>query len=177
MKKIVLLSFFLKAVLIFGQSSTHVIAGIDLNKNWNELTNLSPYTYISQERKKNEGSLGVYTTISEEYLKKNLEQEFSEINFSELWLVFPFGNSAIIEKLSPNYFIALKKYSPENEVLISDDFNKLVYIFMNQFGPPSLTEKEDWGWAFIWDFSNAILSLVSTEKDPLLLQYHIYNFN
>ena len=78
MKKLILLSLFLKVVLTYGQSSTHTIAGIDLNNNWYDLTDLDTITYDMQERDKDENSIGVITTISERYLKENAEKWLSD---------------------------------------------------------------------------------------------------
>jgi len=173
MKKLILLSLFLKVVLTYGQSSTHTIAGIDLNNNWYDLTDLDTITYDMQERDKDENSIGVITTISERYLKENAEKEFLEINFSVLRLVFPFGNSAIVKKLSPVMFMARKNYSSEYELSQSNDLYKLAYLLMNQFGTPSSTEKGDWGSSFQWEFSNANLNLYLSKKEHLNLIYII----
>ena len=172
MKKLILFSLFLNVILTYGQSSTHIIAGIDLNNNWNDLTNLDVYTYVRQERNKNENSMGVITTISEEYLKENAQKEFLGINFSLFRLVFPFGKNEI-EKLSPIIFMARKNYNSDNEHSKLNDFNKLAYILMNQFGTPSSTEKGDWGSSFQWEFSNANLNLYLTKKEHLNLIYTI----
>lgn len=173
MKKLILFSLFLNFILTYGQSSTHIIAGIDLNNNWNDLTDLDTITYDMQERDKDENSIGVLTTISEGYLKENAEKEFLEINFSVFRLVFPFGNSAIVEKLSPIMFMARKNYNSDYELSTSNDLYKLAYLLMNQFGTPNSTEKGDWGSSFQWEFSNANLNLYLTKKEHLNLIYII----
>ena len=48
---------------------------------------------------------------------------------------------------------------------LSKDFNKIVYILMNEFDAPSSSLKKNWGASFQWNFLNAQLVLISNKND------------
>ena len=81
MKKLFLLS----TLLIFtssliSQTSSHIVFGIDLNKDWYTLTEQSALAYYWQEDfKKKNNQPGVAVDIDEEYLNNNADKEFLEI--------------------------------------------------------------------------------------------------
>jgi len=146
MKKILLLLLFIPLVS-FGQKSSHVISGIDLNKDWFTLTNQSVSSYFVQEIYRKKLNLeGVSMDIDKDYLNNYVDKDFLSIGFTDLVLNFPAGNQSNLSTLEPTFFIATLKYGSNNEYLTnsSKDFNKIVYILMNEFDAPSSSLKKNW---------------------------------
>ena len=173
MKKLILLLLFIPLFSI-GQESSHTISGIDLNESWNTLTNQSNFSYFVQEDyRKKQNLQGVKMDIDEEYLEQNVSKDFLSIKFTELILNFPMGNQSNLNTLSPSYFIASKKYSSDKDynAYNLEDFNKIVFILMNQYGAPNSTMKKDWGASFKWNLTNAQLVLTSSKTQHLELIY------
>ena len=163
MKKLLLLFTLLISNISFGQNTSDTILGIDLNKDFYTLTNGSALGYIQGgEQNITENLPGVTYDISEEYLINYANKEFLRIDFNEFFLVFPYsGSSAGLNELKPGILIARKKYNSKSEYEANNlnDFNKVVYLLMNQFGAPKSTRNEHWGVLFEWKFPNATLSL------------------
>ena len=172
-KKLILLSLFF-SVTILGQTSPHIISGIDLNKDWYNLTNQSALSYYSQEIYRKDKNLdGVTMNISDDYMTSLVDDDFLKIGFTNIALNFPFGGQTKLNTLKPTILIANVIYNSKKdfEEYNSKDFNKIVYILMNQFGAPNSTIKKDWGAQFLWEFSNAQLVLNSNKTDHITLMY------
>ena len=173
MKKLLFLLFFIPLVS-FGQKSSHIISGIDLNKDWVTLTNQSVLSYFFQEDYRKKNNLpGVAMDIAEDYLISNVDKDFLNIGFTDLVLIFPMNNQSNLKTLEPTIFTATLKYdsSTDYETLNSKDFSKIAYILMNQFGTPNSSIKKNWGSNFEWNFDNAQLMLNSNETDHIALIY------
>ena len=176
MKKLILLLLFIPLVS-FGQNSSHIISGIDLKKDWFTLTNQSVFSYYSQEVYRKKLNLeGVSMDIDENYLNSYVDKDFLSIGFTDLVLNFPAGNQSNLNKLEPTFFMATLKYDSNIEYSTnsSNDFNKIVYSLMNQFGAPNSTMKKSWGASFEWNFSNAQLVLNSSKSEHITLMYLKY---
>tara|TARA_B100001094_G_scaffold209945_1_gene203847 strand:+ start:171 stop:704 length:534 start_codon:yes stop_codon:yes gene_type:complete len=173
MKKLILLLLFIPLVS-FGQDSSHIISGIDLNKDWFTLTNQSVGSYYNQEvYRKNLNLEGVSMDIDKKYLDSNADKDFLDIEFTDLVLNFPMGNQSSLNTLEPTIFMATKKYSSEKDynAYNLEDFNKIVFILMNQYGAPNSTMKKDWGASFEWNLTNAQLMLTSNKTQHIVLMY------
>ena len=173
-----IIAFFLISFCCFGQKSSHIICGIDLNENWYTLTNQSGLSYFVQEDyRKKQNLQGVTMDIDEKYLELNVNKDFLSINFTELILNFPMGNQSNLNTLSPSVFMATKMYSSQKDynAYNLEDFNKIVFILMNQYGAPNSTMKKDWGASFEWNFSNAQLTLTSNKTQHIVLIYLKYD--
>tara|TARA_B100001989_G_C24533157_1_gene462806 strand:+ start:503 stop:1042 length:540 start_codon:yes stop_codon:yes gene_type:complete len=169
-----IITLFLIAVCGFGQKSSHKISGIDLNENWYTLTNQSQLGYFVQENyRKKQNLQGVTVDIDEKYLEQNVNKDFLSIKFTELILSFPMGNQTNLNTLSPSLFMATKMYSSNEDydAYNLEDFNKIVFILMNQFGAPNSTMKKDWGASFEWNLTNAQLILTSNKTQHIILIY------
>ena len=174
MRKLLLLSAFLTFAYSYCQKSSHIISGIDLNENWNSLTNQSALSYVVQEDyRKKQNLTGISIDIDEKYLEQNVSKDFLAIKFTDLILNFPMGNQLNLNTLSPSLFMATKKYSSDKDYndYNSEDFNKIVFVLMNQYGPPNSTMKKDWGATFEWNFTNAQLMLTSNKTQHIVLMY------
>ena len=126
-----IIAFFLISFCCFGQKSSHIISGIDLNENWYTLTNQSQLSYFVQEDyRKKQNLQGVTMDIDEKYLELNVNKDFLAINFTELILNFPMGNQSNLNTLSPSVFMATKMYSSQEDynAYNLEDFNKIVFI-------------------------------------------------
>ena len=66
---------------------------------------------------------------------------------------------------------AAELYGEGKEFLNLEDFNKIVFILMNQFGAPNSTMKKDWGASFEWNLTNAQLILTSNKTQHIILIY------
>ena len=173
MKKLILLLLFIPLVS-FGQDSSHIISGIDLNENWYTLTNQSQLSYFVQEdNRKKQNLQGVTMDIDEKYLDSNADKDFLDIGFTDLVLNFPMGNQSNLNTLEPTIFMATKKYSSEKDynAYNLEDFNKIVFVLMNQYGAPNSTMKKDWGASFEWNLTNAQLMLTSNKTQHIVLMY------
>ena len=173
MRKLFFLLLFIPLVS-FGQNSSHIISGIDLNKDWFTLTNQSVFNYYNQEvYRKNLNLEGVSMDIDENYLNSNVDKDFLNIGFTDLVLNFTMGNQSNLNTLEPTIFMATLKYDSYNEYKenSSNAFNKIVYLLMNQFGAPNSTMKKDCGSSFEWNFNNAQLVLNSNKTDHITLMY------
>ena len=173
MRKLILILLFIP-LLSFTQNSSHIISGIDLNKDWYALTNQSVLSYYSQEvYRKNLNLQGVSMDIDEKYLNSYVDKDFLSVGFTNLVLNFPMENQSNLNTLEPTIFMATKKYDSNIEYSTnsSNDFNKIVYSLMNQFGAPNSTMKKSWGASFEWNFSNAQLVLNSNKSDHITLMY------
>ena len=140
-----IIAFFLISFCCFGQKSSHIISGIELNENWYTLTNQSQLSYFIQEDyRKKQNLQGVTMDIDEKYLELNVNKDFLSINFTELILNFPMGNQSNLNTLSPSVFMATKMYSSQKDynAYNLEDFNKIVFILMNQYGAPNSTMKK-----------------------------------
>tara|TARA_B100001027_G_C16213837_1_gene306441 strand:+ start:281 stop:817 length:537 start_codon:yes stop_codon:yes gene_type:complete len=169
--KIFLLFF---SIFCFSQNTSHIISGLDLNEDWYTLTNQGQLGYVIQESYREENNLpGVAMEIYEKYLESNVDKDFLDIDFSDLTLIFPAKNQTNLNTLKPTIFLANKMYDSEAEYLSRSqkDFNKIVYILMNQFGSPSSTAKESWGSAFEWNSNNAQLMLLKNKTQHIVLTY------
>tara|TARA_B100001093_G_scaffold440810_1_gene441562 strand:+ start:706 stop:1245 length:540 start_codon:yes stop_codon:yes gene_type:complete len=169
-----IISLFLISVCCFGQKSSHIISGIDLNENWYTLTNQSQLSYFVQEDyRKKQNLQGVTMDIDEKYLEQNVSKDFLSIKFTELILSFPMDNQTNLNTLSPSLFMATKMYSSDKEynTYNLEDFNKIVFILMNQYGAPNSTMKKDWGASFEWNLTNAQLILTSNKTQHIVLIY------
>ena len=83
-KKLILLSLFF-SVTILGQTSPHIISGIDLNKDWYTLTNQSALSYYSQEIYRKDKNLdGVTMNISDDYMTSLVDDDFLKIGFTNI---------------------------------------------------------------------------------------------
>ena len=173
MKKLVLILLFVP-LICFTQNSSHIISGIDLNKDWSTLTNQSTLSYYSQEVYRKKLNLeGVSMEIDENYLNSYVDKDFLSVGFTDLVLNFPMENQSNLNTLEPTIFMATKKYDSNIEYSTnsSNDFNKIVYLLMNQFGTPNSTMKKSWGASFEWNFSNAQLILNSNKSEHITLMY------
>ena len=83
------------------------------------------------------------------------------------------GNQTNLNTLSPSLFMATKMYSSDKDydAYNLEDFNKIVFILMNQFGAPNSTMKKDWGASFEWNLTNAQLILTSNKTQHIVLIY------
>ena len=173
MNKLILLLLFIPLVS-FGQDSSHIISGIDLNENWYTLTNQSQLSYFVQEdNRKKQNLQGVTMDIDEKYLDSNADKDFLDIGFTDLVLNFPMGNQSNLNTLEPTIFMATKKYSSEKDynAYNLEDFNKIVFVLMNEYGAPNSTMKKDWGASFEWNLTNAQLMLTSNKTQHIVLMY------
>jgi|TARA_B110000503_G_C7003864_1_gene352699 hypothetical protein len=163
MKHIIFTLALLVSFVSKGQNDTNTILGIDLDKDFYTLTDGSAMGYIiAGEENFTKNIPGASYDISEEYLINNANKEFLKIDFNEIFLTFPYnGSSAGLNKLKPAFLIARKKYNSKSEYEINNlnDFNKVVYLLMNQFGAPKSTRNEYWGVLFEWKFPNLTLAL------------------
>ena len=154
----------------FGQYSSHIISGIDLNKDWYTLTNQSQLSYVINE---NVDYQSVSMDIDKNYLNSNVDKDFIDIGFTSLVLSFPNLNQSNLDVLKPTMLVASLKY--ESDYVYSKnsskDFNQIVYLLMNQFGTPNSSMKKDWGSAFDWKFDNAQLMLNSNKTAHISLVY------
>ena len=156
------------------QKSSHSLFGIDLNKDWYTLTDVSGKSYfLEQEHRKKNNIPGVAMRFSEDYLQKNANIDFLNIGFSDLTGIYPKDGGGNLDKISPYIFLATLKYNSDNlyEVKSSDAFNKITYMLMNQFGAPDSSTKAKWGASLEWKFSNAELILNSNKKQHITLMY------
>jgi len=88
MKKLILI-FICLPFLLFTQNNEHIIAGIDLNTNWQTLTNQSVLSYSVQENYRKENNIpGVSMNISNDYLIKYADKDFLDIGFTDIGVVF-----------------------------------------------------------------------------------------
>lgn len=173
MKKLLLILFCLP-MIGFGQSSSHIISGIDLNKDWYTLSNQSVSAYYMQEQFRKENNIpGVGVNFDENYLLKHADKDFLNIGFTELMLIFPQGNQSNLDKVEPKQFYALLKYKSESDydALSEKAFTKIASILMEQFGPPNKTMKKSWGAMFEWNFDNAQIMLNTNKNDHITLTY------
>ena len=161
MKKLLLLSALLIFGFSFGQTSSHIVFGIDLNKDWYTLTEQSATAYFIQEDfKKKNNQPGVSVDISEEYLNSNGDKEFLGIGTFEIVLVFEQGQQSNLKDALPSsMLINLSKYGKSEKSAKMKAFSKLSSLLMNQFGAPSSTMKKDWGSNFQWNLTNAQIML------------------
>jgi len=173
MKKFLFIIYLLPNIC-FGQSESHIISGINLNDDWYMLTNQSALSYYSQLNYCNENDIdGVTMSIDESYLKDKVNDDFLNIEFTDLTLVFPKGEVSSLDKLQPYMFMASLKYSSDSEfrVLSEKEFSNIASILMNQFGPPNNSMKESWGASFQWELDNAQLALSSSKTDHIVILY------
>jgi hypothetical protein len=158
--------------ICFSQNSSHIISGIDLNKDWITLTNQSGTSYYIQEDYRNkQGIDGVAMEIHTDYLLNYVDKDFLNIGFTELVLIFPKGGQATgLEKLEPRILIATLEYESYDDYGSFNEkaFSEIASILMRQFGPPDNTMKESWGASFEWFFDNAQLMFTSTKTEQLL---------
>jgi len=154
--------------------SSHILFGIDLNKDWYTLTDISALSYFTeQEYRKKNNIPGVAMTFSKDYLKKNANFDFLNIGFTDLTGIYPKNEGGNLKNISPYIFIATLKYNSDNEYeeKSSDAFNKITYLLMNQFGAPDNSTKAKWGASLEWKFSNAELLLNSNKKQHITVMY------
>jgi len=158
----------------FGQKSSHKISGIDLNEDWYTLTNQSQLSYYwNKDSQKKQNRQELTMDIDEKYLEQNASKDFLSIKFTRLVLSFPMGNQSNLSTLSPFLFTAVKRYPSDKDydTYNSEDFNKIVFILMNQYGAPNSTMKKDWGASFEWNLTNAQLILTSKKDQHIVLVY------
>jgi len=163
MKNILLTLVLFVSFVSKGQNDTNTILGIDLDKDFYTLTDSGAVGYIiAGEENFNKNIPGASFNISQEYLINNANKEFLKIDFNKIILVFPYsGSSEGLYKLKPTFLFATKNYDKKSEYETNNlnDFNKVAYLLMNQFGPPKSTRNEYWGVLFEWKFPNLTLAL------------------
>ena len=159
--KTLLLILLLVPMISFGQTSSHIISGIDLNKDWYTLTNLSELSYYDSWV--STGQKFANALINENYLKENAFKGFLKIGFERIILVF--GDKDIVDrdlhKLSPYCFIATKEY---DNIINYNDFDVVLNVLKFQYGKPNKVENNDWGDLVEWNFDNAQI-LLTTKKN------------
>ena len=173
MKKLILI-FICLPFLLFTQNNEHIIAGIDLNTNWQTLTNQSVLSYSVQENYRKENNIpGVSMNISNDYLIKYADKDFLDIGFTDIGVVFEQGIQSNLDVESPIMFTATLKYNSNNEydVLSEKAFSKIASILMYQFGPPNTTMNKNWGANFEWVLNNAQLILNMNSNDHINIWY------
>ena len=173
--------FFLIAIVPFwlnGQTSPHVIFGIDLNENWTTLTNQSAFSYISNLNITRENNyVGVAMDLSEKYIQSSADPELIEIGFTSTVLLFPEPAGSInefdIETCTPGFLIASLEYETdfEYEQLNEGVFTNLASLIMKQFGVPSSMMKKDWGASFTWTLTNSEIILNTSKTQHIVLVY------
>jgi len=173
MKKLLLILLCLP-MIGFGQISSHIISGIDLNKDWYTLSNQSVSAYYMQEQFRIENNLpGVGVNFDENYLLNYADKDFLNIGFTDFMLIFPQGNQSNLDKVEPKQFYAFLKYKSETDynALNEKVFTNIASILMEQFGPPNKTMKKSWGAMFEWSFDNAQIILNTNKTEHISLVY------
>ena len=165
MKNILLTLVLFVSFVSKGQNDTNTILGVDLDKDFYTLTDSGAGGYIiAGEENFNKNIPGASFNISQEYLINNANKEFLKIDFNKIILVFPYsGSSEGLYKLKPTFLFATKTYDKKSEYETNNlnDFNKVAYLLMNQFGPPKSTMNMDWGANFTWRLPNMSLYLTT----------------
>jgi len=157
-----------------GQDSSHIIYGIDLNKDWYTLSNQSAAAYFIQEQFRIENDIpGVGVSLDENYILNYADKEFLNIGFTNIMLVFPQDNQSNLDKIQPEQFYAILKYKSETdyETFNEKAFANIAFVLMSQFGPPNKTMKESWGANFEWNLDNAQILLNTNKTDHISLIY------
>ena len=172
--KTLLLILLLVPMISFGQTSSHIISGIDLNKDWFTLTNQASQAYWMQEKFRKENNLpGVGVELDKKYLSEFADKALLKIGFTDFILIFPQGNQKNLDIVEPMHFYAKKTYPSEidYDTLNEKDFANIAYILMLQYGAPNKTMKKHWGAMFEWNFENAKIVLNTNKTDHINLSY------
>lgn len=153
------------------QNSSHRIFGIDLNLDWYTLTELSLISYDLGKMEGDKQKIPFVTVgVDDEYLNQNATEEFLNIGFKNVLIFFPILDIAVtpdnVKELTPVVFTANIEYTSDTEYAknAKGDFNRVVYLVMDQFGAPDSTMKKEWGASFQWKFGNAELLLNMTKN-------------
>ena len=147
MKKL-LLFFLLVPLVSFGQTSTNIFFGIDLEKDWYTLSGLSGITYETYVLKNPSSPLigveldkSIYNLISLNLLEigLNFQLFFETKQFSD--------NKTFFSNLSPNILLGELKFKSSDELWETgiDKFSDLFSMLSKKYGLPSQMDGDSEG--------------------------------
>ena len=169
-KKTIFLLFALIPFICFSQSNKHILFGIDLDSNWRSLTNQQSLGYFIQNEDKNSN----YVITDCDYIHDKINNDFLNIGFKEMLLIFPKGYKGKLESLSPGIFIARIYYTDIREYIgkSNNDIEKILSILKDEYGAPELNmKKEKYS---VFELNGTYYQIVVTSREDELTTTLIY---
>ena len=123
------------------QASKYKIFGIDLNSDWNSLTNQQSLAYWLQDEDKSSS----FVLTDCDYIFDKIDLKFSNLGFKNLRLGFPKGNKGKLEDLKPVFFLAFINYKDNSDYAFKSksDILKTYTLLKEEFGEPELNMIKD----------------------------------
>ena len=128
-------------IICFSQTNKHTVFGIDLDLNWDSLTNQQSLAYWIQDQDKN--SNFVITDCS--HINNKIDSEFLVLGFKELLLIFPKGYKGKLDSLIPEMFLARINYIDYRDYASksNNDITKILTFLKEEYSEPELNMVRD----------------------------------
>lgn len=170
MKKTIILIYALIPLICFSQSNKHILFGIDLDSDWNSLTNQQALAYFVQNEDKNSN----FVITDCEYIHDKIDTKFLNIGFKELLLIFPKGYKGKLDSLNPDMFLARISYADVREYVgkSNKDIEKILSILKDEYGEPELNMIKDK--YSVYKFDGVYYQIILTCREDELTTTLIY---
>jgi len=174
MKIRLLIVMVLFPVLGFAQAPRNNFFGIDLNLDWQSLTNYQQLTYYLIERDTPEEIPYIITDF--EFSITKVDQRFLDLGFHELLLGFPKDGKTYSKDLKPQLFLARNSYSLlDYDEKSQSDIMKIKSLIVERYGEAGLNMVREEYSTYKWEGAFYQITLSTRVEDLTVVLLYFKN--